>query len=221
MNKIITVIPALNEAQTLREVLIKTGKYVDRIVVVDDGSTDTTKAIAEDANTTIISHDKREGYDKSLNDGFRKAADFKPEIIITLDADGQYEPSEIPLIVKSIMDDKADIVIGKRPKFPRISEQLFGLIGKITIGVDDVASGFKAYRTQVYESVGYFDKISSIGTELTFNAWKRGFRICQREISIKSREGSSRLGGRLKANWEILGGICRVLIKLMVGICEK
>ncbi len=143
------------------------------------------------------------------------AAQRGSDIIVTLDADGQHNPEEIPSIVEPIMNNEADVVVGKRPQCSRISEYFFSLIGKIIFGIDDLISGFKAYHIRVYRQIGYFDKISSIGTELIFNAWKNGYRIIQRNITLKKREGVPRLGKRIEANWKIFKAIYKILVKLI------
>ncbi|GAI62505.1 unnamed protein product, partial [marine sediment metagenome] len=86
----------------------------------------------------------------------------------------------------------------------------------IIFGIGDPISGFKAYHIRVYRQIGYFDKISSIGTELIFNAWKNGYRVIQRNVTLKKREGVPRLGTRIEANWKIFNAICKILIKLIM-----
>lgn len=213
--KIIAIIPALNEEKTIGRILVQTRKYADEIILVDDASTDDTAQIAHKAGAIVLSHGENQGYDKSLNDGFISAARRGATIVVTLDADGQHDPGEIPSIIAPIKNGEADIVVGKRPRYSRISEYFFSLIGKIIFGISDPISGFKAYHIRVYRQIGYFDKISSIGTELIFNAWKAGYRIAQRNITLKKREGMSRLGTRIEANWKIFKAACKILIKLM------
>jgi len=215
MVKITAVIPALNEEKTLEEVLIKTSKHVSEIILVDDASTNGTKQIARKTGAIVLSHEKSEGYDKAIDDGFKLAAQRGSDIIVTLDADGQHDPEEIPPIVEFIINNEADIVVGRRSRYSRVSEFLFSLIGKFTLGIDDPICGFKAYHIRVYHQIGYFDKISSIGTELIFNAWKNGYRIAQRDIIAGKREGIPRFGRRTEANWKIFKAICKILIKLI------
>ncbi|GAI69720.1 unnamed protein product, partial [marine sediment metagenome] len=129
MVKITAVIPALNEEKTLKEVLIKTSKHVSEIILIDDASINGTKQIARETGAIVLSHKKSEGYDKAINDGFKLAAQCGSDIIVTLDADGQHNPEEIPSIVEPIMNNEADVVVGKRPRCSRISEYFFSLIG--------------------------------------------------------------------------------------------
>jgi len=182
---------------------------------VDDASIDNTAQIARKMGTIVSSHETNWGYDGSLNEGFKLAVKRDAGVIVTLDADGQHNPEEISKVVEPIMNNEADVVVGRRSRCVRISEYVFSLIGKIILGIDDPICGFKAYHIRVYRQIGYFDKISSIGTELLFNAQKNDHRIVQRNITLGKRDGIPRLGTRVEANWKIFKAICRILIKLI------
>ncbi len=207
-NKIIAVIPALNEEKTIESVLKKTKKYVDEIIVVDDCSKDKTAKIAE-KYAYVIKHNKNEGYDKSIDDGFKLAKKRKAEIIITLDADGQHFPEDIPRLIKHIKNKNADIVAGKRPYNARLMEQIFANFGK-KLGIEDPLCGMKAYSIKVYDDIGFFDKISSIGTQLLFTALKRGYKIKNIKIKLNKRKDVPRFGRKLKANFKLLRALLRL-----------
>jgi len=214
MNKqeIIAIIPALNEEKTISEVIRGVGRYVDEIILVDDASTDKTADVAREKGAVVLSHTKNKGYDKSINDGFALAKRRGAKVLLTFDADGQHNPQDIPKLIKPILDEEADVVVGKRPYHSRIAEYLFSLVAKLKVGIDDPLCGIKAYHIDVYSDIGYFDKISSIGTQLMFNAKRNGYRIIQREITLNKREDTSRFGRRVKANWKIFKAIIKTLI---------
>lgn len=209
--KIIAVIPALNEEDTIAKVTRGVKRYVDEIIVVDDASKDKTVDIAQREGAVILSHHNNQGYDKSIDDGFKLAAQRGADIILTFDADGQHNSDDIPAFTGLIIEDKADLVVGRRPYHARVAEYLFALVAKMKAGVDDPMCGLKAYRIDIYRDIGYFDRISSIGTELMFNAKKMGYRIIQRDIQINRRADDSRFGVRLKGNYKILKAILKVL----------
>jgi len=134
-------------------------------------------------------------------------------IILTFDGDGQHNPEDIPNIIEPILRGEADVVVGKRPRYARFAEYLFAFIAKSKINIDDVLCGLKAYHIRVYRDVGYFDRISSIGTQLVFDAKKRGYRVIQRNIILNERGDTPRFGKRVKANWKIF----KAIIKIMLG----
>lgn len=210
--KITAVIPALNEADTIEGVINGLKKYVDEIVLVDDASTDDTAIVAEKSGAVIVSHNRNQGYDRSIDDGFKAAAERNTDIVLTFDADGQHNPEDICGIVKPILDGKADVVIGRRPSHARLSEYLYAFIAKIKAGIDDPLCGLKAYHIKVYRDVGYFDRVSSIGTELMFRAKAKGYRLMQKDIRLQKRIDSSRFGRRFTANLKILRAVFKVLI---------
>jgi len=205
--KIIAVIPALNEEKTIKAVIEGVMRHVDEIILVDDASTDKTAIIAQQEGAIVHSHEKNQGYDKSIDDGFALASKRGAAIIFTFDGDGQHDPEDIPKIIEPILNGEADVVVGKRPHYARIAEYLFAFVSKIRINVNDPLCGLKAYHIKVYDDVGYFDRISSIGTQLTFNAKKSGYRITERKITLNFRDDTPRFGNRVKANWKILKAI--------------
>src|SRR5713101_5594916 len=95
------VIPAFNESATIVSVVQSAGRYGGAIVV-DDGSTDNTAELAIHAGAVVVSHGRNRGYDAALNTGFKRAAELGTEIIITVDADGQHDPSLIQKFVHAI-----------------------------------------------------------------------------------------------------------------------
>jgi hypothetical protein len=151
------------------------------------------------------------GYDKSIDNGFKEAKKQDADIIITFDADGQHNAYDIEEMIKPIINGKADLVVGKRPEYARITEYLFALISRFKVGIKDPLCGMKSYSINVYNEIGYFDKVGSIGTELMFNAKKKGFRIIQKPIHINPRKDESRFGKRIKANIKIFIAIIKTL----------
>ncbi len=211
--KIIAVIPALNEEKTISEVIRGVKKYVDEIILIDDASIDKTAIIAREEGAVVFSHKQNQGYAKSINDGFASAAERGAKIVLTFDGDGQHNAEDIPGIINPILSKKADVVVGKRPYHARVAEYLFAFMGKIKANIDDPLCGFKAYHMDVYKDIGYFDRISSVGTQLIFNAKKRGYRIVQKDIMLSKRNDMPRFGKKFIANWKILKALFQILCR--------
>ena len=152
---VFVVIPAHNEESTVAEVVKKARKNSDRVIVVDDFSSDKTAAKAKQAGALVISHKENRGLGSSLRTGFAKALEMSKkenDIVICLDADGQHNPGDIPKFIAKIREGY-DFVLGKRDlsKYP-LKKRIGGR--GLTFGVRvlggpklaDTESGFRAFR---------------------------------------------------------------------------
>ena len=110
-SKIVAAIPCFNTERTIGNVVVETKKYVDEVIVVDDGSYDKTSEIAKTAGATVITLDRNHGKGAAMKTAARIA---DCDILVFIDGDGQHRPEEIPDLVKPISDEKADFVIGSR-----------------------------------------------------------------------------------------------------------
>jgi len=111
---IIVAIPAYNEEETIAKEVLKAKKYADKIIVCDDGSADSTAEIAKSLGVDVIRHKRNLGYGAAIQSLFERAKRLDFDVLITLDGDGQHNPDDIPKVIKPIIDDEADIVIGSR-----------------------------------------------------------------------------------------------------------
>lgn len=109
---IVAALPAYNEEVKIGSVVLKTLKHVDKVIVVDDASSDATGEIARLAGAFVIRHEKNEGYGGALKTCFEEARKLDANAMVILDADGQHDPRDIPVILEPIISSKADIVIG-------------------------------------------------------------------------------------------------------------
>lgn len=195
------VIPALNESATIA-VIVEVVKKYGVPIVVDDGSTDNTADLARQAGGIVVSHECNRGYDAALDSGFRKASEIACEVIITVDADGQHDPSLINKFIERI-DAGAEVVVGTRSARQRLAEHVFAWYTRSRFGIHDPLCGMKAYKTSVYRALGHFDAYGSIGTELMIFAAKNGYRIDQIPFEVRDRIGESRFGKVLSGNYKI------------------
>lgn len=200
-SRIAVVIPALNEGETIASVVERV-RSLALPIVVDDGSIDDTGEKALKAGGTVVRNPVNLGYDGALDRGFRCAAEMNCEYIITMDADGQHDPSVLDQFIAALSD--ADIVIGVRDRRQRFAERLFALVAFLLWRVRDPLCGFKAYRTALYRELGHFDSYRSIGTELALYAAQRGKRIAQIPVKSRRRADRPRFGGALSGNMRIM-----------------
>jgi glycosyltransferase involved in cell wall biosynthesis len=208
--RLFAVIPAYNEERTISRVVKDVKKYVTEVIVVDDGSIDSTARDAELAGAIVVLQ-KNRGYDGAIDAGFKEASKRKADLIFTFDADGQHNPKDIKRIVSPILRGKADVVVGIRPFKQRFMEHFFAFYSKRKIGISDPLCGLKAYKIDVYRKSGHFDTIKSTGTQLMFEASNRRFRLAEVPVHCNRREDIPRFGRRVKGNYKILRSFIRIL----------
>lgn len=209
--KIIAVIPAYNEAATIADVVKGVKQIAQEVVVVNDCSTDGTAASARETGAQVVDHSLNKGYDGSLDDGFKAAAELGADIIVTCDGDGQHRVEDLQRVCEPLLRDEADVAIGQRPKLTRFGEKIFAVYTGRRFGIHDPLCGLKAYKRAVYDATGYFDTLKSIGTQLTVEAWLRGYRLKMIPVTILPRQDESRFYAKLlRANLKILAAAWRI-----------
>ena len=194
MTKITAVMPAYNEEVSLGSIVLTTKKYVDNIIVVDDGSTDKTVEIAALAGAEVISHPSNKGKGAALKTGFEAAR--TSEIIITIDSDGQHNPEEIPKLVSPIINGEADVVNGSRyingnkkdtPSYRRVGQTVLDKATNLNSGLDitDSQSGFRAFARHAVPAFRFSCSDFGIESEMLMDASNAGLRIKEVEISVR------------------------------------
>ncbi len=160
--KTAAIIPAFNEEVAIGSVVLLSREHVDEVLVVDDGSTDRTASVAEMAGARVLRHHKNLGKGAALKTGFQ-ATDA--DVIVTLDADGQHDPAEIPKLMEPIIRGEADIVNGSRylhgtdentPRYRRVGQKILDTATNISTGLEitDTQSGFRAFSSRPYPTSG-------------------------------------------------------------------
>lgn len=190
--KVIATIPCFNTEGSVGDVVSRTAKYVDQVIVIDDGSSDGTVSKARAAGALVISHGANRGYGEAIKSCFEAGKSNGADILITLDSDGQHNPDEIQKIVAPILNKEADIVIGSRflnnqahmPRYRRFGIKvitfLFNFGSKVKI--QDAQSGFRAYSRRALNTITPAEAGMSISVETLIQARAAGLGI--REVAI-------------------------------------
>ena len=134
------VIPAYNESDYISQVIQSTLKYANEIIVIDDGSIDNTADLARESGAQVI-RQEHIGYIRSIKKGFREATS---DIIITMDADGEHNATDIPHLIAPILSGDAHLVFGARPHFSRLSECIINKLVNFKLRISDSCTGFRA-----------------------------------------------------------------------------
>jgi glycosyltransferase involved in cell wall biosynthesis len=181
------IIPAFNEEKTVGEIVSKTLRYVDEVIVIDDGSTDDTGVKAAKAGARVIRNEENAGILKSLKVGFESVVG---DVIVTLDADGQHDPGEIPLLLGPIIEGKTDMTLGARAAVPYFSERVIARLTSLRVSVKDASTGFRAIKTDIARRMDLHGSCAC-GT-LILEAKARGARIVDVPINVREREEGER-----------------------------
>lgn len=200
------IIPAYNEGGTIGWVIegvrkaLKDQKF--EIIIVDDGSTDNTYEVASKYPVEIVRHEINMGYGAALKSGFSKA---KGDIIVTLDADGQHNPIEIPSLINPILQGKADLVIGSR--YLKKGESGFGFFrtlfekaliflvrNALKIKVSDSQSMFRAIRRDALLKLNLKER-KWVSIEMLAEAKRNNLKIQEVQINVRKRLYGSSKGG--------------------------
>jgi glycosyltransferase involved in cell wall biosynthesis len=195
--KVSFLIPAYNEAATIGEVLERIAALgLDvQVIVVDDGSTDDTAAIAEAAGAKVIRQRNR-GKGAAIRAAIAEA---HGDIAVIQDADMEYDPAEVPELIEPIVRGSADVVFGSRLRGGKpqraflfwhlVGNRLLSLVTNVLFNttLSDMETGYKAFRLDVLRSLDLREDGFGIEPEITGKVCRRRLRIYELPISYYGR----------------------------------
>jgi len=186
-------IPAYNEEDTISDLVKSAKKFVDKVIVCDDGSTDDTLNNAKLAGAEIISHKKNQGYGAAITSLFDYCRMQNADIMITLDGDGQHDPNQIPILLDTISQHNVDVVLGSRfldnntitPGYRKrgikiiTSAANFGADFKVS----DAQSGFRAYSKNAIDAIHPTEQGMAVSTEILLKISNKGLSLAEVPIT--------------------------------------
>ncbi len=185
---IIAIIPAYNEATRIGQVIRDARRHADRVIVVDDGSLDHTAEVAQREHVVLVRHIENSGAGAATMTGIEAARALGATCVITLDADGQHDPGDIPLLLKPVQEGRADIVFanrfGQRNRIPlirRVANAMGNFITWMTTGmwVSDSQCGFKVFGPKALREVDIRMSGFEFCSEIVREAAQRRWRVVQ------------------------------------------
>jgi glycosyltransferase involved in cell wall biosynthesis len=202
------MIPAYNEEKTIRKVISEIPQEIPQIdqisiIVIDDGSTDNTRKRAIEANVDkVISFKQNQGLAIAFKKGLDLALEMNADIIVNIDADGQYDGKEITILINPILNNEADIVLGSRfkgwiefmPLRKRIGNSLATKATNLLTGlkISDTQTGFRAFSKETALRLNIESNYTYV-QETIIQAKEKGLKIVEVPIHFRKREGKSRL----------------------------
>lgn len=193
--RVLVVVPAYNEELTIGSVVALAKKYGD-VLVVDDGSMDRTSEIAREAGAVVIRHERNMGKGGALKTAFEYAIEKGYDVVVTIDADGQHNPDEIPALLRPVVSGEADIAIGSRylsesvkkriPLYRRLGLWVLNKGTKLATEMEvDSQSGFRAYTVEFLREVRFNGSGYSAETDILVKAREMGFKVVEVPISVR------------------------------------
>lgn len=213
--KLIILLPALNEAATIAQVIGVLPSEIPgiterEVIVIDDGSTDETAAVARQAGATVLSHGWNRGLGAAFQSGVDAALRHRADFVVTIDADGQFSPTDIPAIVAPLTLGTADVVTASRFTDPTMSpvmpwlkkwgnRRVAGLVSFLSgQKIRDAACGFRAYRREALLNLNLFSRFTYT-QETLLNLLFKNFRVIEVPVRVRGERehGKSRIANNL------------------------
>jgi glycosyltransferase involved in cell wall biosynthesis len=195
--RILVCIPAYNESKTIRDIILKAKNYATEVIVYDDGSTDNTYDVAKAAGAdNIIRSPENNGYGVAIRTLFQVARERNADIMVTIDSDGQHNPDQIPDIVKPIIEEGFEMVVGSRflnhedtQKVPKYRS--FGLktITRLTQSasynsITDSQNGLRAYSKKALSKLNLYENGMPVSSEILLKAKEKNLSVKEVPITV-------------------------------------
>lgn len=221
MNERITVvIPAYESELTIGTVVAEILRIVPTvsIVVVDDGSSDGTAEAARRAGAVVVVNEVNKGVGGALKAGFRHAVEGGAEIIVTLGADRQRDPNEIPFLVECLLSKNADCVVGSKylrdqhvPNFRKIGAKVIGLVFNLLFNRrdTDILSGFRAIKSHCLHDIESLHNRYPFDADLRIHFVRKRFSVIEIPVTVYYHKDSTRMRSSSAVGFHILIHIIR------------
>jgi glycosyltransferase involved in cell wall biosynthesis len=199
-SKVIAGMPAYNEEKFIGTLVLSARRYVDEVIVVDDGSSDNTADVAGLAGAEVLRHPNNLGYGAAIRSLLAEAKKRKADILVILDADSQHDPREIPKLVSPVRDGY-DFVIGSRqnqsariPFYRRVGQKVIVRSLSVLSGKDitDSECGFRAFSRKALDTLELKEDGMAISAETIAEATRCNLKVIQVPVSVTyHKEGST------------------------------
>ena len=187
--RIVAGLPMYNEEETIGTVVTKVLDFVDSVICVDDGSSDSGARIAETCGAIVHRHRVNRGYGGALKSLFKIAKEMDADALVVLDSDGQHDPEDIPKLLEPIFSEEADFVIGSRfvdgggsekmPSYRRLGIKVITATSNLSsdLKIQDTQSGFRAFSKLAIERLRFDSEGMELSLEMLEDAHEKKLKI--------------------------------------------
>jgi len=189
----IVCIPAFNEENSINDIVKRSLKFVDRVIVCNDGSSDQTSLKAKEAGATVLTHKTNLGKGSAFKTLFQYANEIDADIVVTIDGDGQFLPEEMENLITSLEKSNADVVIGNRyanhtemPSYRKTGNKILDKFTKLAADLpfEDTQSGYRAYSKNAISSIKITNQGFGVDSEILVDAANKGLKIIEESVTV-------------------------------------
>ena len=216
---IVAAVPAYNEARFIGSVVLRARRFVDLVLVIDDGSTDETAEVAEAAGAHVVRHAENGGYGEAIATAFREARRLNASALVLIDGDGQHSTDDMTRVLDPVLAGEADVSVGSRflgiksdiPGYRKVGQHALTVATNLGSGVrlTDSQSGFRAFSRAAIDAISFQVVNWSVMSEMQFLIQKHGLRVTEVPISVVYKEPAKR--NPVGHGMTVLNGIVRLV----------
>lgn len=220
---VVVGIPAYNEETGIGSIVLGVERYADDVVVVDDGSTDRTPAILEQADVTVLRHERNRGKGAAVRSLFAHARRIDCDVLVLLDADGQHDPADVPRLAEPVVENEADVVVGSRyldeaddadetPVYRRLGQILLDAATTRVTGSDltDTQSGYRAFSPDALDAISLTTDGMGVECEMIDAATRSGLTITERAIDARYEDLEGQTYNPIKHGLAVMAFLVRL-----------
>ena len=228
---ILVLIPAYNEGLVIGSLILNIQQYADKVIVINDGSSDNTEEIAKLAGVECLSLETNGGKAKAMMLGFKRAKELGYTTTIMIDGDGQHNPAEIPKLAKPILDGDADLVVGSRflenvgieeiPAYRKVGQKVLNQATNLSSGFkcSDSQSGYRALSQKALENMNFVSSGYGIESDMLSHFSDVGLTITEVPISVTYEVPHKHKMNPVKHGLSVLSGLIQMITVRKPIIC--
>lgn len=228
---ILVLIPAYNEGLVIGSLILNIQQYADKVIVINDGSSDNTEEIAKLAGVECLSLETNGGKAKAMMLGFKRAKELGYTATIMIDGDGQHNPAEIPKLAKPVLDGDADLVVGSRflenvgieeiPAYRKVGQKVLNQATNLSSGFkcSDSQSGYRALSQKALENMNFVSSGYGIESDMLSHFSDLGLTITEVPISVTYEVPHKHKMNPVKHGLSVLSGLIQMITVRKPIIC--